>query len=245
MSGRLLSGMSNTKPYTYYEEFLKEENEAKELVELKYYEFIKIFSESVNELSEIIDSLSKRVCESNQLRLRNITILAQTNTATFTSISAFSLLQKAHYNDVKVLLRNIVESYEIIVFSGLYPEKVEDWLTGEIKSNEIIYYLSIKNSSFLEGFKKIYGITSKYVHPSKEALSSLITSEKTIEHMFVGLDMFPKFKKEEFIDLASALIFFNGMLLNALGQIFPEYLDNFQIKRRAEIIINEFKKLTG
>jgi hypothetical protein len=160
------------------------------------------------------------------------------NTSAFSSFSAFNLVQKAYYNEAKMLFRNIKESIENIEYLSNYPSELENLLNGKIAPFDKIRLLRIKGVKIAsEEASEIYDYLSAFVHPSKEPLTSLIQID--FNNPAIGLSVFPLFNEEEFICGAMFAIFFNCMLLSTLERLFRNPLKNLHIKMKVKKRHNE------
>lgn len=232
---------------TPYQNVLEAEQEAIEYAEENFPNEIELFKASYNELVNTLHHLNRKpgvhiINPSSIKSTKETFITFILSKFISSSIVAFTLIMKGYYMKARIILRSMLEDWELIEFFSLYPEKIRDWLGDKIKIQDIANILrtnSPKIGPIYKALSWLYHYYSDFVHPTREFLNEYLEADASTRIIY--LQIAPVFKEEEFDKCIHVLLGLNGVVLHSLKQIFENYIRETQIENS----INQILKSLG
>ena len=144
-----------------------------------------------------------------------------------TSNSIMNLIYRGYYHQGMILLRSIQEEFHHLLFFRFHPQNdIKQWAEGRYNYKTINKFMNKKKNIYVpkkwkEGIRKsdkMYGMLSRYVHPSIESMPSILktqknSSELTIKHL-------PIFEKNSFNTVYTGVI---AYLSNTIHLLLEKY----------------------
>jgi hypothetical protein len=162
----------------YFEEFISSQNGIKIEMNRIYSDHRVLFTKLYNLNCELLYELSENRSHISNIRLQMNVILGLTFRILSNFTSALLLLENFYYNDVKAILRIIIENIELQLYFRDQPNIVNKWINNKYSMKKVVEELR-KSHTFMERLGLLY---NKYsVEGSHQYSSNLLSFFKYSE----------------------------------------------------------------